>query len=145
MTKEVILLKPFVFSPKAAENQRLTKEIKFSPEKDSRTGAWVPTKIELPDEVAEHEWIAESYADGAIERPEVTAARVEAEHKRLEKIKDDNAVQLAKAEQAMNRAGAGRKVVDMNDDDVKKELNTPVNVLKGNRGKGIDSKKDAAP
>lgn len=138
MSKEVILLKPFVFSPKAAEGQRLTQEIKFSPEKDPRTGAWAPTKIELPDEVAEHEWVSEQYADGAIERPEVTAARAEAEKKRLEKVQDDNAKQLLKAEQAMHRAGGATKAIDLNSAEVQKDLNTPVNELKGARGKGID-------
>ncbi len=137
MPKIVILLKPFVFSPPAEIGVRLTKEIKYTPEKDA-TGKWTPTEIELPDEVAAHEWIAESYADGAIERPEVTAARAEAEKKRLEKVEEDNALQLAKAQQAMNRSKVTTKTVDMNNEDVQKELNTPVNELKGNRGKSID-------
>lgn len=137
MPTKVIVLKPFVFSHPAKENERLTKEVKFVPNKD-KNGKWVPTETELPDNIAEHEWIANSYADGAIERPEVTAARAEVEKKRLEKVQEDNKIQLAKAEQAMNRAGASKKAVDFNDADVQKELNTPINELKGARGKGID-------
>lgn len=137
MPTKVTLLKPFVFSHSAKENERLTKEIKFFPNKD-KNGKWVPTEIEIPDEVAEHEWIANNYADGAIERPEVTAARAEAEKKRLEKVQEDNAIQLAKAEQAMSRSGAGKKAIDLTDAAVQKELNTPVSELKGARGKSID-------
>ena len=77
MPKTVILLKPFVFSPPLGEGVRLTKEVKFFPEKDTH-GNWVPTETDLPDDVAEHDWIKNHYADGAIERPEITAKRSEA-------------------------------------------------------------------
>lgn len=137
MSKTVILIKPFVFSPPASEGARLTKEVKFFPEKDSN-GNWVPTEIELPDDIAAHDWIKDHYADGAIERPEVTAKRAQVSAELLKKKQDDNALQLAKAEQAMVRAGVSRKPVDTNDADVQRELNTPVNQLKGERGADVD-------
>ena len=85
----------------------------------------------MPDDIAAHDWIKDHYADGAIEHPEVTADRAQVYAELLKKKQDDNAVQLAKAEQAMVRAGISRKPVDSNDADVRRELNTPVNQLKG--------------
>jgi hypothetical protein len=137
MPKTVILLKPFVFSPPLSEGARLTKEVKFYPDKDTH-GNWIPTETDLPDDVAAHDWIENHYADGAIERPELTAKRSEVAAAALKKQQDDNALQLAKAEQAMTRAGVSRKPVDMNDAAVQKELNTPVSELKGDRGSDMD-------
>jgi hypothetical protein len=136
MSKTVTLLKPFRFSPPLGES-RLTKEVPFTPNKDSN-GNWIPTEIDLPDDIAEHSWIKNDYADGAIERPEQTAKRAEVVAVALKKQQDDNAIQLAKAEQAMARAGASRKPIDTNDDEVQRQLNTPVNELKGSRGGDID-------
>lgn len=138
MPKKVILLRPFVFSSPPRGNERLTREQKFTPQKDPQTGQWIPTEIELEDHVAGHEWISEHYADGCIERPEVTAKRVEEVEARKKKQAEDNALQLAKAENAMVRAGAVTPI-KINDEEVEKELNTPVNQLKGKRGSGIDT------
>jgi hypothetical protein len=138
MTVKTILLKPFTFSYPLGNNPnaRLTKEKKFEPEKDSQ-GRWKPTEIELDDDIAKHPWIKEHYADGAIERPEVTAARAEAEQKKLEKQQEDNAIQLGKAQQALARSTVSRPI-DMTDEAVQRELNTPVNVLRGSQGTDID-------
>lgn len=140
MSKTVVLLKPFVFSPPAGKS-RIAQEVRFTPNKDAN-GNWVPTDTDLPDEVAGHEWIKDHYADGAIERPEATAKRAEAVAARLKQQQDDNAIQIARAEQAMTRAGLARKPVDTNDANVQKDLNTPVNELKGNRGADVDDKDD---
>lgn len=138
MGKKVTLLRPFVFSTPAVGEQRVPREQKFFPHKDAHSGAWIPTEVELPDEVAKHDFIKVHFADGCIERPEVTAARVEAEQKARKKREDDDALQLQKAQDALRRASGAHEVHQVNEDDVARQLNTPVNQLGAQQGRGID-------
>ena len=143
-TVAVILLKPFVFSHMPNPNSRVPQELRFTPQKDPEaiargsTHFWMPTQVELPKFVAEHPWVKEHFADGAIERPEVTKARQDAieaakaeERKRNEKITKD-------AEAAFRRSTAGAEGRTAVDKSVEADLNTPVNKLAAKAGKDID-------
>lgn len=139
MGKKVILLRPFVFSsPAIGEHAKLSREQKFLPQKNSQTGEWIPTEVELPDEVAEHPFIHKEFADGCIERPEVTAARIKAVQAKLDVEKVISDRELQKAEDALKRASGSHAVHKVNEDDVTRQLNTPVNQLGAQRGKSID-------
>lgn len=142
MGKKVTLLRPFVFSTPATGGQRMPTELKFTPRKDAHSGSWLPTEIELPDEVAKHDFIKVHFADGCIERPEVTAARVEAEQAARKKKDEDDALQLQKAQDALRRASGAHEVHQVNEDDVARQLNTPVNKLGAEQGRGIDKPVD---
>lgn len=142
MGKKVTLLRPFVFSTPAVGEQRVPREQKFTPHKDPHSGAWIPTEIELPDEVAKHDFIKVHFADGCIERPDVTAARVEAEQKARKKRDEDDARELQKAQDALRRASGAHEVHQVNEKDVERQLNTPVNKLGAEQGQGIDKPVD---
>lgn len=138
MGKRVTLLRPFVFSSPAIGEQRVPRERKFTPQKDPHSGEWMPTEIDLPDEVANHEFIKIHHADGCIERPEVSVERVKAEQEKRKKKDEDDARELKKAEDAVKRASGAHAVHQANEDNVDKELNTPVNKLGAEQGKDID-------
>jgi hypothetical protein len=138
MGKTVTLLRPFVFSSPPIGNQRMPGEHKFTPQKNVHTGEWTPTEIELPDEVAKHDFIKVHYADGCIERPEVTAARVKKEQEVRKQKDEDDARELQKAQDALRRASGAHEVHQVNENDVARQLNTPVNQLGAQQGKGID-------
>ena len=142
MGKKVTLLRPFVFSTPAVGGQRIPGEQKFIPHRNIQTGEWIPTEVELPDEVAKHDFIKVHFADGCIERPEVTAARVEAEQKARKKKDEDDARELQKAQDALRRASGAHEVHQVNEDDVARQLNTPVNKLGAEQGRGIDKPVD---
>lgn len=142
MGKKVTLLRPFVFSTPPVGEQRVPREQKFFPNKDAHSGAWLPTEVELPDEVAQHDFIKVHFADGCIERPEVTAARVQAEQAARKKKDEDDALQLQKAQDALRRASGAHEVHQVNEKDVERQLNTPVNKLRAEQGKGIDKPVD---
>jgi hypothetical protein len=138
MSKKVILLRPFVFSSPGNAEQKLGTEQKFIPNKDARTGEWIPTEVELPDEVANHDFIKVNFADGCIERPEDTEARVKKEKDIQKKKVEDDSRELRKAEDALNRASGSHAVHQANENDVSRQLNTPVNKLGAEQGEGID-------
>jgi len=144
MGKKVTLLRPFVFSTPAIGDQRVPREQKFAPQKNVHTGEWIPTEVELPDEVAKHDFIKVHYADGCIERPEVTAARVKKEQETRKQKDEDDARELQKAQDALRRASGSHAVHQANEDDVARQLNTPVNKLGAEQGKGIDTPVDQA-
>lgn len=141
MPKTVTLLRPFVFSsPPKDEHHKLPREQWFKPQKDAATGDWVPTPVELPDDVANHPFIAEHYADGCIERPEITAERVAALQAKRQQEDEVNARELRKAEEALKRASGTHEVHKAIDEDVERQLNTPVNQLNAQQGQGIGKK-----
>jgi len=144
MSKTVILLRPFTFSypSTGGENHRLPREQKFAPLRDKETGGWLPTEQELPDEVAEHSFISEHFADGCIERPEVTKARIEAAQAKVTKEKEDNARELKKAEDALKRASGSHAVHKITEAKVEQQLNTPVNEIGAKQGADIDKPVD---
>lgn len=141
MSKTVTLLRPFTFSypSNGGEHHRLTREKKFTPERN-KEGEWIPTEVNIPDEIAAHPFIAEQYADGCIERPDVTAARVKTLKEKQAKEDALAAQELKKAEDALKRASGAHKVHQANESEVAKQLDTPVNQLGAQQGKGIDEK-----
>lgn len=132
-----ILLKPFTFSRPPFEGAKLPTETKFTPDRDGQ-GRFIPTEIELPDDVANHPWIQKSNADGCLESEEQTEARIKAEQTAQAKLSAENALALANANAAMARArGAQEKVVEVNEAALQKELNTPVSQLQSAQGVDI--------
>ena len=144
MGKKVTLLRPFVFSTPAVGEQRVPREQKFTPQKHPHTGEWIPTEVELSDEVANHDFIKMHYADGCIERPEVTVARVTKEQETRKQKDAEDERELQKAHDALRRASGSHAVHQANEDDVARQLNTPVNKLGAEQGKGIDTPIDKA-
>jgi len=142
MGKKFTLLRPFVFSTPAVGEQRVPREQKFAPQKNAQTGEWIPTEVELPDEVAKHDFIKVHYADGCLERPEVTEARIKKEQEARKQKEEDDARELQKAKDALRRASGAHEVHQVNEDDVARQLNTPVNKLGAEQGKGIDTPVD---
>jgi hypothetical protein len=138
MGHKVIVVRPFVFSAQPSPGQRLVSELRIAPVKNA-DGAWLPTEVELPPHVAEHPWIKTDFADGCIERPEMTAERVAREKAKKKAEDEENTKQLALAQQAMKRA-TGATVAKATEEDVARDLNTPVNELRANRGKDIGDK-----
>lgn len=138
MGKKFTLLRPFVFSSPAVGEQRVPREQKFTPQKNAQTGEWIPTEVELPDEVAKHDFIKVHYADGCLERPEVTAARIQKEQETRKQKEADDARELQKAQDALRRASGAHEVHQVNEQDVARQLNTPVNKLGAEQGQGID-------
>jgi len=144
MSKKFTLLRPFVFSSPSVGEKRLPTEQKFTPQKNAQTGEWIPTEIDLPDDVAKHDFIKVHYADGCLERPEVTAARVKKEQEVRKQKEADDARELQKAQDALRRATGAHEVHQVNEQDVARQLNTPVNKLGAEQGKGIDAPVDQA-
>lgn len=144
MSKTVILLRPFTFSYPSAggEHHRLPRDEKFTPLRDKETGGWLPTEQELPDDVANHSFITEHFADGCIERPEATKARMEAAQAKVDKAKQDNARELQKAEDALKRATGSHAVHKVTESKVTSELNTPVNEIGAKQGADVDKAVD---
>lgn len=139
MAQTVTLLRPFHLSfPSTGEHHRLPREKKFAPRRNLQSGEWIPTEVELTDEEANHPYIKDHWADGCIERPEVTAARVQAAQEKQRKEDADNAKELRKAEEALKRATGAHDVHKAAGTATDKELNTPVNELGASRGKSID-------
>lgn len=138
MPKTVTLLKPFHFSRPPVPGTKLPTELKFYPNRDPKTKEWIPTEVDLDDDVANHEWVQSSFADGAIERPEVTKARLEAAHAKQKIENENNAAELARAEQALKRATGAHETQQRTEAKVAKELETPVNALGAQQGLDID-------
>lgn len=141
-TVTVTLLKPFVFSRVPAAGVPLPKEQQFRPDRDKQTGAWVPTLVEIPVDVADHPWVKDTLADGAIEDPKVTKARLAVEdERRAKQIEADKKIQ-AMADAALRRAEGKIASPAASDEDLHKELNTPANELGTAAGADIDKKLD---
>lgn len=144
-TVEVILLKPFVFSRPPAKGQKLSQEFRFTPRIDpeaAKSGSphrWLPTKVEIPQFVADHPWVKEDFADGAIENPKVTQERLAAVEKAAEEERKKNAKIIKQAEDAYRRSTAGAQVAKERGKATEDELNTPVNQLGRLQGADIDS------
>lgn len=136
----VIVLRPFVFTyPAKDKRQKLATELKITPDRDPITKDWAPTERELSDEIADHPWIREHHADGCIEHPEKTKARMdEVAEKRAAETKAAAKI-IADAEAALARAGRGAAAVKpILEGDLERELDTPVNELQAARGSDID-------
>lgn len=132
---EVIVLRPFVFTfPPKSKAQKLVTEYPVTPRQDPTTKVWIPTTIELPDEIAAHPWIAEQFADGRIERPEHTAARLKAANDIKAKEAEEHKRILAQAEAALARTAAVTARVAASDEEVNKELDTPLDQLQRQQG-----------
>jgi hypothetical protein len=138
MSVNYVLLKPFVFS-RPAVSGRLSETVKFVPQKDPDTGAYIPTEIEMEDEIAEHPWIREHFADGCLESPERTQQRLAVAQAKKDKANKDAAKIKKQSEEAFRRATGGAEVKKTSDQELQKALNTPVNELAAARGKGIDA------
>lgn len=140
MPKTVVVLKPFVFTfPPKSRREKLATELKVVPNRDPVTKDWVPTERELPDEVAEHEWVSQQFADGAIERPEKTQARMEAA---AEKHKEEAAAAqkiIEQAQAALARMTKTAEATQVREEDLTRELETPVSQLRAQQGMDLDA------
>lgn len=137
MGKVVTLLKPFVYSKPARPGSRLPTETHFHPRKGENQ-TWLPTEVEIPDEIHADPWVSEDFADGAIESPEVAERRKAAVAAKVAKDAEANERIRKQAEQAMNRARGNAGVRKVNKEQLEKDLNTPVNELGAARGADID-------
>jgi len=137
-----IILKPFVFSVPPKKGSRIATELRFTPSKDPQTGKFIPTEIELPKEVADHEWIREQHADGHLERPEVTKQRIDELAKRVKRQEAEDKRILQQAEAALARTQANAGTGAQNTEALEKELNTPVNELQAKQGADADKTVD---
>lgn len=143
---KINVLKPFKFTS-PAHGQALPKEHHFS-----------KGEHEVSDEVANHPWIARDFADGHIETPQAAAARTTAEAEAADVAHRAAMAAQARAQGAMDRlnlahvtgdkekvaglssldtpvnqmkplAPAPQKTIDVEDPEIKKALNTPVDQL----------------
>lgn len=133
--KTINVLKQFTFSvrPPAGRNGAATERV------------FLPGEHEIDDDVAAHPFISEHYADGCIERPEQAAKRAEAAAVKAEQTAAEakRVNQLAEAAVARLTANAAT-TTKASKEEIERELNTPVNLLKGAQGAGIDPAKAAA-
>jgi hypothetical protein len=116
------VLKPFVYSPPAVAGARTTAEKFFA-----------PGDHEISQEMADHPWIKSTHAEGRIESPEQTQARVK---RQMEDAKEANRLAqeaTQKAEATFSRLKASEPEVKATEAEIQAELNTPVNVLRENK------------
>lgn len=138
MPQTVMLLKPFVLSRPPTMGKNLPSEKKFTPRQNPQTKEWIPTEITLSDEDADHWYIKDHFADGAIERPEVAAARIAAAEAKRQKQDEEDARQAQIARDLMKRASGSHAVQQVNNDATEGQINTPVNALRAQSGKDVD-------
>jgi hypothetical protein len=139
MPQKIMVVKPFVYTlPARHKREKLATSVPFTPNRDPVTKEWAPTEIEIDDEMASHEWIKRDFADGCIERPEVTQARIDALEEKRKKELDEAQVVIKQAEAALARAGSRTKTDGEHKADLDRDLNTPINQLRGDRGSDID-------
>jgi hypothetical protein len=92
MSRVITVLKPFTFSrplPKPSnvevrdgelhvrhngQRPKLPRELRFMPDTDGH-GNYIATEREVDDDIADHPWIKEHFADGCIEDPALAAER----------------------------------------------------------------------
>jgi hypothetical protein len=128
------VLKPFVFSLPGT-NGKMAREHKFS-----------VGEHEVSDEVANHPWIAESFADGHIETPKARAERTARAAAAADAAAKAAAKAKAAAEASVKRLEAantnGQKTAAATD-----ELNLPIGQVATNNGAGTGAKlgKDIDP
>jgi hypothetical protein len=139
MPQKIMVVKPFVYTlPPKHKREKLATEVKIVPNKDPVTKEWAPTELEIDDEMASHPWIKDDFADGCIERPEVTKARIDALDEKHKKEVQEAQVVIKQAEAALARAGSRTKTDAEHKSDLERDLNTPVNQLRSDRGSDID-------
>jgi hypothetical protein len=112
------VLKPFRFSRLPAEGQKLTVEQTFE-----------PGFHDIPEDMANHPWIKNDFADGRIERPEHMKARLETAAAAEDRVAKENAKTKELADAALARLTAASSDPTAREK-IEKELNTPVNQLK---------------
>lgn len=142
MSKTVTLLRPFVFSRPATGRGGLATEQKFRPQWDDHVKQWIPTEVDLPDDMCDHPFIAEDYADGCIERPAATEARLGAVKAKKDSDDELGRRELKKAEDALRRASGSHEVQQRASVSQAEQLNTPVNQLQAQHGAGISKTVD---
>ena len=136
----VTILKPFSFNyPHNPEVTRTPETLFFRPDKDPRTGAWVPTSVEIPDAMAAHPWIARDFADNAIESPARAKARLAAASEAAEKARAEADKATREANAAFQRAQGLSLVTEQREAAVADDINTPVNKIGEKAGIDIDS------
>lgn len=147
----VIVIKPFVFSrpvaaAKAGVTAVLPHEKRFVPNKSKETGAWEPTEMQMPADIYADPWISVGFADGAIESPTVTQQRLQVVADRAAAQAKENDRQNKLAEAALARAQGKTNLTAppaVDDAQLEKDLNTPINELV--RAAGTDVDKAPAP
>lgn len=142
MSKTVTLLRPFTFSRPATGRGGLPTEQKFKPQWDDKAKQWIPTEIDLPDDMVDHPFIADDYADGCIERPAATAARLGAVTTKKEADDELGRRELKKAEDALKRASGSHEVQQRASLSQAEQLNTPVNELRAQHGAQVSKTVD---
>lgn len=84
---------------------------------------------ENPEDAAvlDHRWINEDFADGSIERPDATRARLEAEVQAARAVQERHAQLQRDAEIALAREQVHAEASGQVGEDLESELNTPLN------------------
>jgi hypothetical protein len=125
MPETIRVLKPFMFSHPATKGQKLTTETRFS-----------VGEHEIEDEIANHPWIR-SGADGRIESPAQAAARAAEEEQKAKEAKAEADNANAQALAAAERLKRAEPRTAGTAEELEAELNTPVSVLRAQRGQGV--------
>lgn len=129
------VLKPFVFTFPALKGERMPTEQKFK----------VVGDVEIADDhpLLSHEWFLKDYCDGAIESTQQARLRLEREKLALEDQERQNVISRAAAEAAVMRLENAGQMAHGTAEELEKELNTPIPILKARqaakRAAGIDS------
>lgn len=126
---------------------RVKKHFRFSVAGSGRLPtekAFTPGDHEITDEMAEHSWIKDHYADGAIETPEETAKRLADEAAKLQAALAEAANAQAEADAAIARLTEAQPVEKKKAKLSAKALNTPLNELRAKQDGGKDAEKQEA-
>lgn len=118
------VLKPIMFSFPASPGQKVPTERRY-----------LPGDHEVPEIVAEHEWI-KSGADGRVETAEQARDRAKRELLRAEEMRVEAENATAAANAAVARLRAAEPGETATAEEILKELETPVNVLNERRLQG---------
>lgn len=115
------VLKPFVFSIPAPPGRNGPAIEKFYTKGDH----------DISDEMWSHPWISEGLAEGRIESPHQAQARAAKDLEIAKSAEEDAAKATALAEQTFARLAARSPGATATAEEIKEELNTPVNILRG--------------
>jgi hypothetical protein len=126
------VLKPFVFS-------RLPAGDKLATEKHYPVG-----EHDIDEEMADHPWIRDHHADGRIESPAQTALRLEHHAVNLQQAAESAALASAEAQAAFARLTAAQPGAKASAEEIQKQLNTPVNILRGGGKAPVKTDAEAA-
>lgn len=124
---KIKVLRPFVFSTPAKQGSNGPGDEKM----------FTVGEHEVSDDFLAHPWIRDTYAEGKIEAPHQTRARVEKELADAQQAVAESQAATAAAEASFARLKAAEPGVTASAEEIQEELNTPVNILKVRPRPGI--------